>query len=75
MERADLFRIALAVKSARIQERYTISRFCDEHDVSKTFFYEILDGRGTSARITRAIDDFIKDNVGPFRGQLARVAA
>ena len=61
MERKTRFRIALAIRSDREDERYTARDFARDHDCSKTMLYDVLNGNRTSQRLETAVEDFIAD--------------
>jgi DNA-binding LacI/PurR family transcriptional regulator len=57
MDKAQLLRIALTAAQT------TLDAFAEDLGVSVTMVYRVLDGKGTSARVSRAIDDFIAEHL------------
>jgi len=53
------FRIALEIATDRHGEKRTVTWFARQHNVSKRSIYRVLDGHMTSARLERAIEEFI----------------
>lgn len=75
METKTRFRIALAIRSDREDERYTALDFCRDHDCSQTALYDVLNGRRTSARLEEAIETFIAEQADRASLDLQRAAA
>ena len=55
----DALHIALRVRSSREGERWTMTRFARENEVSTTMLNYVLDGSATSARLSDAINHCI----------------
>jgi len=53
------FRIALEIATDRHGEKRTVTWFAEKHGVSTHSVYLVLDGEMTSARLERAIEEFI----------------
>jgi len=59
MKTKTRFRIALAIRSDRKGEQVTAREFAKEHDCSITMLYGVLRGSHTSARLQKAVEEFI----------------
>lgn len=62
-----LFRIALDAKSLQTGEKWTTERFASQHDISTTFLYELLRGKGTSGRVEPILNAFINEGLSYTR--------
>lgn len=57
-------RIALEIATGREGRRRTVGDFAEEHDVSTTMLYDLLNGNRTSERLEEAVESFIDEQIG-----------
>lgn len=59
----------------RSGEPWTVQRFADEHGVSTTFLYQVLEGTATSARLEHALAVFVRENLADLQTRISNALA